>query len=116
MCILFTFVNVFMSLRVAEALFPSVAGDLDALRDRYNPREVDHVVSRVAPSPTGMLHLGTLLSALVPWMFIHQSDGTFILRIEDTDQNRKIENGVQFIIDNLIKDFGLTPDEGRVAP
>ncbi|USN57028.1 MAG: hypothetical protein H6766_00730 [Candidatus Peribacteria bacterium] len=49
------------------------------------------MVSRIAPSPTGLFHLGGLLAAFVPYMYAHQEDGVFFFRIEDTDQERKVE-------------------------
>lgn len=68
---------------------------------------------RFAPSPTGGLHLGGVRTVLFNYLFARQHKGKFILRIEDTDQNRYVEGAEQYIIDCL--DWcGLNPDEGPV--
>lgn len=58
---------------------------------------------RFAPSPTGYLHLGGVRTALFNWLFArhHKEDGTFILRIEDTDRNRSTEESIQQILDSM---------------
>lgn len=66
---------------------------------------------RFAPSPTGPLHIGGVRTALYNYLFARQNKGTFILRIEDTDQTRLVPGAEQYIIDSL-KWFGLIPDEG----
>jgi glutamyl-tRNA synthetase len=66
---------------------------------------------RFAPSPTGFLHVGGLRTALFNWLFAHQTGGTFILRIEDTDQKRYTPGGVRAIVDGL-QWLGLQWDEG----
>ncbi len=66
---------------------------------------------RFAPSPTGGLHLGGVRTVLFNYLFARQHNGDFILRIEDTDQNRYVEGAEQYIIDCL-NWCGLTPDEG----
>jgi glutamyl-tRNA synthetase len=68
-------------------------------------------VTRLAPSPTGFIHLGNLYGALVDERLAHQSKGVLILRIEDTDDKRKVEGAVETIITSL-KFFGLQFDEG----
>ncbi len=65
---------------------------------------------RFAPSPTGGLHLGGVRTVLYNYLFARKHKGTFILRIEDTDQNRFVEGAEQYIIDCL-KWCGLEPDE-----
>ncbi len=67
--------------------------------------------TRFAPSPTGLLHVGGLRTALYNYIFAKQNNGQFILRIEDTDQNRKVRNADQKIIQSL-KDFNIDFDEG----
>ena len=69
------------------------------------------VRTRVAPSPTGMLHLGTARTALFCWAFARHHGGTFVLRIEDTDLERSTEAAVQVIYDSLAW-LGLAHDEG----
>jgi glutamyl-tRNA synthetase len=66
---------------------------------------------RFAPSPTGGLHLGGVRTVLFNYLFARKHKGDFILRIEDTDQNRYVEGAEQYIIDCL-NWCGLTPDEG----
>ena len=66
---------------------------------------------RFAPSPTGPLHIGGVRTALFNYLFAKKHGGDFILRIEDTDQNRYVEGAEQYIIDSL-KWCGLTFDEG----
>lgn len=69
------------------------------------------VRTRFAPSPTGYMHIGNLRTALYAYLFAKANDGDFILRIEDTDQNRYVADAVDFI-KNTLKAAGLTPDEG----
>jgi len=66
---------------------------------------------RFAPSPTGYPHVGNIRTALFNWLFARHNGGIFILRIEDTDQERKVEGAVDIIIDSL-KWLGLDYDEG----
>ncbi len=66
---------------------------------------------RFAPSPTGALHIGGVRTALYNYLFAKQQGGTFILRIEDTDQNRYVPGAEDYIIETL-KWVGLLPDEG----
>ncbi len=69
------------------------------------------VKSRFAPSPTGFMHIGNLRTALYSWLLAKSLGGDFILRIEDTDQERLVEGAVDVIIDTL-KMTGLNYDEG----
>lgn len=66
---------------------------------------------RFAPSPTGPLHLGGVRTALYNYLFAKKNNGDFILRIEDTDQNRFVPGAEQYIIDSL-KWLGIEPNEG----
>lgn len=66
---------------------------------------------RFAPSPTGYLHLGSLRTALFNYLFARHHSGKFILRIEDTDQSRKVEGAVENLI-NILNEMGLDYDEG----
>ena len=68
---------------------------------------------RFAPSPTGYPHVGNIRTALFNWLFPRHANGVFILRIEDTDQARKVEGAVDIIIDSL-KWLGMDFDEGPV--
>ena len=69
--------------------------------------------TRFAPSPTGFIHLGNLRSALYPWAFARSKGGDFILRIEDTDQERSSQEAVDVIIEGM-KWLGLDIDEGPI--
>ena len=69
------------------------------------------VRTRFAPSPTGYMHVGNLRTALYTWLIARHSNGTFILRIEDTDQGRLVDGAVD-VIYNTLAECGLTHDEG----
>ena len=69
------------------------------------------VRTRFAPSPTGYMHVGNLRTALYTWLIARNSGGTFILRIEDTDQGRLVDGAVD-VIYRTMAECGLTHDEG----
>ena len=69
------------------------------------------VRTRFAPSPTGYMHVGNLRAALFPYLITKNMDGDFILRIEDTDQERYVEGAVEFIYD-VFNTFNIKVDEG----
>lgn len=69
------------------------------------------VRTRFAPSPTGYLHIGGLRTALYAWLYARKNNGQFILRIEDTDRNRLVDEASE-IIYRTLRDTGLTYDEG----
>ncbi|MES2436924.1 MAG: glutamate--tRNA ligase [Patescibacteria group bacterium] len=69
------------------------------------------VVTRFAPSPTGFMHVGSVRTALFAWLFAKKNNGTFILRIEDTDKEREVEGSIEHIIKSL-KWLGITWQEG----
>ncbi len=73
------------------------------------------VRTRFAPSPTGFMHVGNLRTAIFAYLISKHSDGDFILRIEDTDQSRKVEGAIEFIY-NTCKLCGLNFDEGPNNP
>lgn len=70
---------------------------------------------RFAPSPTGGLHLGGVRTALFNYLFAKKNNGTFVLRIEDTDQTRFVEGAEEYIIESL-RWCGILPDEGPMMP
>ena len=72
---------------------------------------MEKVRTRFAPSPTGFMHLGGLRTALYSYLYAKQHGGDFILRIEDTDQERFVEGAIDVIYSSL-KESGLTYDEG----
>jgi glutamyl-tRNA synthetase len=71
---------------------------------------MENVRVRFAPSPTGPLHIGGVRTALFNYLFAKKNNGTFVLRIEDTDQNRYVANAEQYILDSLDW-LGISPDE-----
>ena len=68
------------------------------------------MVTRFGPSPTGFVHMGSLFGSFIDSIYARQSNGVFFLRIEDTDQKRSVENGVEGIFEDL-KSFDIIPDE-----
>lgn len=100
------------NLILADLLFNEELPAVEDLEALYPARVLKEgaKVTRVAPSPTGYLHLGTLYVALCCKMTAGH-DGVFYVRIEDTDKKREIEGGVENITDGLYY-FGVTPDEG----
>ena len=87
--------------------------DYEYYEKKYPKRDLKDgaMVTRLAPSPTGFVHLGSLDVGFVDRIMASQSDGICYLRIEDTDTKRTVENGINEIIDSLDK-FGITFDEG----
>ena len=67
--------------------------------------------TRYAPSPTGRMHVGNLRTALYAYLIAKHEGGDYLLRIEDTDQERFVEGALEIIYDTL-KDTGLQHDEG----
>lgn len=104
-----------MKQELAELLFPTVM-DRKILEQRYPKRNLnpDAMVTRFAPSPTGFLHLGSLYTAFVSYLYAKQSKGIFYLRIEDTDQKREVIGGIERIQEDL-KAFEIFPSEGIEA-
>src|SRR5277367_3077496 len=70
-----------------------------------------NVITRFAPSPTGMLHIGGVRTALFSWLYARHFGGKFILRVEDTDRERSTEDAVRVILEGM-KWLGLDADEG----
>ena len=65
---------------------------------------------RFAPSPTGPLHIGGVRTALFNYLYARKNNGVFVLRIEDTDQKRKVEASEKYIFESLAW-AGISPDE-----
>ncbi len=101
---------------LAQLLLPDIDKTPDYFEGLYPARDLKEGarVVRIAPSPTGYLHLGTLFAALVNRITATSSDGVFFTRIEDTDKKREIEGGIEDIIDGLDR-FGISIDEGFVS-
>jgi len=98
---------------LAELLFPDVTMTAQELEDRFPVRNVPEgaVITRMAPSPTGFVHLGNLVQGLTSERMAHQSGGVLFLRVEDTDAKREVPGAVEVLIDTL-KHYGITFDEG----
>ena len=96
---------------IARVLGAAPKYTLDELEAKFPPRDLPEgaFVTRFAPSPTGYMHLGGLYSALIDYKLAKQSDGLFLLRIEDTDTKREIKEAVDIIINSLAV-FGIKND------
>ena len=100
----------------ADILLPGVEKSWEEYEKMYPERNLPEgaMVTRYAPSPTGFVHIGALESSFFDKKFAKQSGGVCYLRIEDTDQERSIENGISSIIESL-KSFNITFDEGPIS-
>ncbi|MGM9584479.1 MAG: glutamate--tRNA ligase [Faecousia sp.] len=98
---------------LAELLFPDVTETPESLEEKYPPRQLPEgaVVTRMAPSPTGFVHLGNLVQGLTAERMAHQSGGILFLRVEDTDAKREVPGAVEVLI-NTLKHYGIHFDEG----
>lgn len=99
--------------QLAKLLFPAGQTTAAAYEATFPARQIKEGarITRFAPSPTGMMHLGNLFSAFVSERTARCTGGRFIIRIEDTDKKREVTNGVAAILDGLAA-FGIAPDEG----
>ena len=102
--------------KLAQLLFPDITKTPEELEAQFPPRELKEGarVTRFAPSPTGFLHIGGLFAALISKLNAQTTGGVFMLRIEDTDKKREIEDGVSEIIKGL-ESFGVEIDEGVIG-
>ena len=101
---------------LANLMFPDVKETVEDIEKRYPKRNLPSgaEVTRFAPSPTGFVHMGSLLSAFEDFKAAKDTNGIFYLRIEDTDQERSVEKGIEGIIRDLAN-FDITPDEGMIS-
>lgn len=99
--------------KLANTLIPEELPALEEFEKMYPERQLKKgaEVTRLAPSPTGFIHLGNLYSALADERIAHTTGGIFYLRIEDTDLKRKVDGAVESVIRSL-RYFGLNFDEG----
>lgn len=97
-------------LELADLLYPQ-AVDTAFYFNKYQPRAIKGEVTRIAPSPTGYLHIGQLYQGVVHRMLADKTGGVFYCRLEDTDGKREVQNAGQIAYDMLCR-FGLKPDEG----
>ena len=98
---------------LSELLFPNVTDTPESLEEKYPVRDVPEgaVITRMAPSPTGFVHLGNLVQGLTSERMAHQSGGVLFLRVEDTDAKREVPGAVKVLIETL-KHYGIQFDEG----
>ncbi|MBQ6260106.1 MAG: glutamate--tRNA ligase [Firmicutes bacterium] len=99
--------------KLAELLFPNITKTPEDYEKEYPPRDLPEgaMVTRMAPSPTGFIHLGNLYGALADERLAHTTGGVCFLRIEDTDEKREVEGAVPVLLDTLSY-FGISFDEG----
>ena len=98
---------------LAQRLLPGEYPALESFEKRYPPRDLpkNAEVTRLAPSPTGFIHLGNLFVAIANERIAHRSGGTLYLRIEDTDLKRKVDGAVEAVI-SALDYFDIRFDEG----
>ncbi|MBQ6831077.1 MAG: glutamate--tRNA ligase [Oscillospiraceae bacterium] len=101
---------------LANLLFPNVTETPEAVEARFPSRNAPEgaVITRMAPSPTGFVHLGNLVQGLTSERMAHQSGGVLFLRIEDTDAKREVAGAVEVLI-NTLKHYGIAFDEGATV-
>ena len=98
---------------LAELLFPDVTETPEEVEARFPQRNLPEgaVVSRMAPSPTGFVHLGNLVQGTISERLCHQSGGVLFLRVEDTDAKREVPGAVEVLI-NTLRHYDICFDEG----
>ena len=101
---------------LANLMFPNVVKTIEDYEKEYPKRDLPEgaIVSRYAPSPTGFVHMGNMLSCFIENKLPQQTNGVFYLRIEDTDQKREVEGGIDSIV-NAINMLGLKYNEGVLS-
>lgn len=104
------------NLKLAELLFPDITKTPEDMEALFPPRELKEGarVTRLAPSPTGFLHFGNLFAGTVAYRTAKSTNGIFYVRVEDTDQKRKVEGAVEVMLKGL-EAFGVKADEGVIA-
>lgn len=102
-----------MTPEIIEKLFPTPLPTVEEIEAKYPKRLLKEgaKVTRVAPSPTGFMHIGGIYAGLLSERVAHQSDGVFYLRIEDTDQKRLVDGALEVIANSLGR-YGIKADEG----
>ena len=100
-------------IELAELLFPNIKHSRSYFEEKYPERDLPEgaMVTRYGPSPTGSVHLGNLFSAFCDMVYARQSKGKFFLRIEDTDQKRMVDGGIENIV-GVLHGFNIMPNEG----
>jgi len=100
------------NIKLADILFPDIKETPEDIFKKYPKRNLDKksLVVRFAPSPTGFVHLGNTYTSLIDRKLANQTNGVCILRIEDTDKEREVEGGTDFLI-NRLSEFDIDFDE-----
>lgn len=101
------------NIKLAQMLFPNIQLTFEECLNVYSKRilPVGGEVTRIAPSPTGYLHIGHVYGAFIDKLLAYHSNGVYYMRLEDTDDKREVENSADIAF-NMLKVFGLKPDEG----
>lgn len=101
---------------LAQLLFPNITKAPQDMEDMYPPRALKEGarVTRFAPSPTGFLHFGNLFTCMVSYKTAKTTDGVFYVRVEDTDQKRKVDGAIDVMLKGLSV-YGINADEGVVG-
>ena len=104
------------TLKLANLLFPNVTETPEELEARFPARDLPEgaIVSRMAPSPTGFIHMGNLIQGFTSERLSHQSGGILFLRVEDTDAKREVPGAVETLIESL-KHYDINFDEGATV-
>lgn len=102
--------------KLAGLLFPNIDKTPNFYEELYASRDLKEGarVTRFAPSPTGFLHFGNLFTCLVAYKTAKSTDGVFFVRVEDTDQKRKVDGAIEVMLKGLSV-YGIIPDEGVVG-
>ncbi len=101
---------------LANKVFKEKLPSIEEIYNRYPSRNLkpEQRVTRVAPSPTGFVHIGTIYAGLIAERIAHTTNGIFIIRIEDTDTKREVKGSADALAKTFQK-YGLTPDEGMIS-
>ena len=101
---------------LADLIFPNITKTIEDYEKIYPKRNLPEgaMVTRFAPSPTGFVHMGSLLASFISSKAAKDTKGVFYLRIEDTDQKREVPNGIEGIVKDL-QNFEIKIDEGALS-
>ena len=101
---------------LADLIFPNITKTIEDYEKIYPKRDLPEgaMVTRFAPSPTGFVHMGSLLASFISSKTAKDTKGVFYLRIEDTDQKREVPNGIEGIVKDL-QNFEIKIDEGALS-
>lgn len=97
-------------------IFPETLPTIEEIYEMFPPRNLksEQKVTRIAPSPTGFVHIGTIYAGLIAERIAHCSKGVFFIRIEDTDTKREVKGSADALT-NTFQKYGIIPDEGMIT-